>query len=89
MIKSSDHSTHGLRTPGEEIAFIDTQLFPKKEKSDSTLHFFIKGVGGFQKNYVIFGGGMSKYLLFLTGVGGWSGKGQKYPYVRNIKMPLS
>ena len=38
-------------------------------------------VGGFQKSYVIFGGGMSKYLLFLTGVGGWSGKGQKHPYV--------
>ena len=37
----------------------------------------IKGIGGFQKSYVIFGGGMSKYLLFLTGVGGWSGKGQK------------
>ena len=24
---------------------------------------------------------MPKYLLFLTGVGGWSGKGQKHPYV--------
>ena len=41
----------------------------------------LKGVGGFQKSQVIFGGGMSKYLLFLTGVGGWSGKGQKHPYV--------
>ena len=49
----------------------------KKEKSDT---FFIR-VGGFQKSYVIFGGGMSKYLLFLTGVGGWSGKGQNPPYV--------
>ena len=26
-------------------------------------------------------GGMSKYLLFLTGVDGWSGKGQKHPYI--------
>ena len=26
-------------------------------------------------------GGIAKYLLFLTGVGGWSGKGQKHPYV--------
>ena len=26
-------------------------------------------------------GGMFKYLLFLTGVGGWSVKGQKHPYV--------
>jgi hypothetical protein len=25
---------------------------------------------------------MSKYLLFLTRLGGWSGKGQKHPYVR-------
>ena len=25
--------------------------------------------------------GISKYLLFLTGVGGWSRKGQKHPYV--------
>ena len=31
---------------------------------------------------------MSKYLLFLTGVGGWSRKGQKYPYVI-LKWPLS
>ena len=23
----------------------------------------------------------SKYLIFLTEVGGWSGKGQKHPYV--------
>ena len=46
-------------------------------------HFYITylGVGGFQKSYVIFGGGMSKYLLFLTGVGGWSEKGLKHPYV--------
>ena len=43
--------------------------------------FFFYGVGGFQKSYVIFGGGMSKYLLFLTGVGGWSEKGPKHPYV--------
>ena len=43
---------------------------------------FFLGVGGFQKSYVIFGGGMSKYLLFLTGVGGWSEKGPKH----NIKM---
>ena len=26
-------------------------------------------------------GGITKYLLFFTGVGGWSEKGQKYPYV--------
>ena len=26
-------------------------------------------------------GGLAKYLLFFTGVGGWSGKGQKHPYV--------
>ena len=26
-------------------------------------------------------GGIAKYLLFLKGVGGWSGKGQKHPYV--------
>ena len=39
----------------------------------------LTGLGGFQKSYVIFGGGTSKYLLFLTGVGGWSGKGQKHP----------
>ena len=38
-------------------------------------------VGGFQKSYVIFGGGTSKYLLFLTGVGGWSLIGQKHPFV--------
>ena len=25
--------------------------------------------------------GIAKYLLFLTGVGGWSGKCQKHPYV--------
>ena len=38
-------------------------------------------VGFFQKSYVIFGGGRSKYLLFLTEVGGWSEKG-------NIKLAL-
>ena len=43
--------------------------------------FFSRGVGGFQKSYVIFGGGLSKYLLFLIEVGGWSGKDQKHPYV--------
>jgi hypothetical protein len=37
--------------------------------------------GGFKKSYVIFGGGMSKYLLFLTGVGGRSLIGQKHPFV--------
>ena len=52
----------------------------KKVTLSFFLHFLI-GVGGFQKSYVIFGGSMSKYLLFLTGVGGWSGKGQKHPYV--------
>ena len=26
-------------------------------------------------------GGIAKYLLFLTGVGGWFEKGQKHPYV--------
>ena len=42
----------------------------------------------FKKSYVIFGGSTSKYLLFLTGVGGWSGKGLKHPYV-NLKWPLN
>ena len=46
---------------------------PKNEKSDTEIKY---RVGGFQKCYVIFGGGMSKYLIFLTGVGGWSGKRQ-------------
>ena len=50
------------------------------------MHFFYR-VGGFQKSYVIFGGGMSKYLLFLTGVGGWSEKGPKYLwYDRNFNL---
>ena len=43
------------------------------------LYFFF--FQGFQKSYGIFGGGMLKYLLFLTGVGGWSGKDQKHPYI--------
>ena len=55
-------------------------MVSKKEKSEAFFFciFFLGGgaVGGFQKSYVIFGGSMSKYLLFLTGVGGWSGKGQ-------------
>jgi hypothetical protein len=38
---------------------------PKILKSKSP---WPKGLGGFQKSYVIFGGGMSKYLQFLTGV---------------------
>ena len=38
-------------------------------------------MGGFQKSYLIFGGGMSEYLLFLTGVGRWSRKDQKHHYV--------
>ena len=45
------------------------------------MNFFFQWGGGFQKSYAIFGGSKSKYLLFLTGVGGWSGKGQKHPYV--------
>ena len=53
-------------------------MIPKNEKSDTEIK---QWVVGFQKSYVIFGGGMSKYLLFLTGVCGWSGKGQKHPYV--------
>ena len=44
-------------------------MVPKNEKSDTEI------------KYVIFGGGMSKYFLFLTGVGGLSGKGQKHPYM--------
>ena len=61
---------------------IDAQWFPKRKKVTlSFFAFFFLGVGGFQKSYVIFRGGISKYLLFLTGVGGWSGKGQKHPYV--------
>ena len=57
-------------------------MVSKKEKSDTFFfHIFFLGVGGFQKSYVIFRGGISKYLLFLTGVGGWCGKGQKHPYV--------
>ena len=43
--------------------------------------FFFLGGRWFQKPYVIFGGGRSKYLLFLTGVGGWSEQGPKHPYV--------
>ena len=46
--------------------------------------YFSWVVGGFQKSDIIFGNGISKYLLFLTGragVGGWSEKGQKHPYV--------
>ena len=47
------------------------------------LYFFsFYGVGCFQKSYVVFGVGMLKYLIFLTGVGGWSGKDQKHPYIR-------
>ena len=49
--------------------------------------FFFSGLGGFQKSYIIFGGSKSKYLLFLSGVGGWSKKGQKHPYVIQ-KWPL-
>ena len=45
------------------------------------LHFFFLGVGDFQKSYVMFGGALSKYLLFLTGGGRWSGKGPKHPYL--------
>ena len=54
-------------------------MVSKEEKSDTFFSFY--WVGGFQKSYVIFRGGISKYLLFLTGVGGWSEKGQKHPYV--------
>ena len=43
--------------------------------------FFFYEVGGFQTSYVIFRVGTSKYLLFLTGLDGWSGKGPKHPYV--------
>ena len=57
---------------------IHTQWFPKIKKSDTEINY---GVGGFQKSYVIFGGGISKYLLFLTGVGGCSEKDQEHPYV--------
>ena len=61
---------------------IDAQWFPKRKKVTlSFFTFFFLGVGGFQKSCVIFGGGMSKYLLSLTGVGGWFGKGQEHPYV--------
>ena len=38
-------------------------------------------MGGFQNSYLIFGGGMAEYLLFLTGVGRWSRKAQKHHYV--------
>ena len=44
--------------------------------------FSFYGVGCFQKSYIVFGVGMLKYLIFLTGVGGWSGKDQKHPYIR-------
>ena len=65
---------------------IDAKWFPKREKSDTFfLCIFFLGVGVFQKSYVIFRGGISKYLLFLTGVGGWSGKGQKTS-LHNVKM---
>ena len=41
----------------------------------------IPGATFIPESRVIFEGGMSKYLQFLTG-GGWgSGKGQEYPYV--------
>ena len=61
---------------------IDAQWFPKWKKG--TLSFFcifFLEVGGFQKSYVIFRGGTSKYLQLVTGAGGWSGKGQKHPCV--------
>ena len=58
-----------------------TLTYSNKITLDFFFDFFFQGVGGFQKSYVIFGGSKSKYLLFLTGVGGWSGKGQKHPYV--------
>ena len=53
-------------------------MAPKNEKSDTEIKY---RVGGFQKCYAIYRGGVSKYSIFLTGVGGWSGKGQKHPYV--------
>ena len=57
------------------------------ESQNPIFAFFFQGIGGFQKSYVIFEGGMSKYLLFLTVVGGQSEKGQKHPYVIK-KWPL-
>ena len=51
-------------------------MVPKNEKSDTEIK---QGVVGFQKSYVIFGVG--KYVKILTGVGEWTGKGQKHPYV--------
>ena len=56
------------------LTAIHTQWFPKMKNEKK--HWNQVGVGGFQKSYVISGCGiLSKYLLFLTGVGGWSGKG--------------
>ena len=52
-----------------------------KVKIFAFLFLFRGYVGGFQKSYVIFRDGMYKYVPFLTGVGGWSGKGHKYPYI--------
>ena len=43
---------------------------PRKKIQKSWNLSHPKGVGGFQKSYVIFRGGMSKYLLFLVEVGG-------------------
>ena len=54
-------------------------MVPKMKKSDTEIK---KGVGGFQKPHVIFWGGMSKYLLLLTGVSRWVvWKRPKTPYV--------
>ena len=69
----------GILPIGQEIAchFSQDHTLVTKNSWDQTQVF--NWVGGFQKSYVIFGGGMPKYLLFLTGVGEWSGKGQKHP----------
>ena len=32
---------------------------------------------------------MPKYLLFLTGIGGWSGKGQKHPCNINVTSKIT
>ena len=68
-----------------------TLTYPNKITYISLIFAFIfLLIGGrwFSKILCNIWGSMSKYLLFLTGVGGWSGKGQKHPYVI-YKWPLS
>ena len=38
------------------------------------------------KNLMYYSGVVCQNPYYLTGVGGWSVKGQKHPYLHNIKM---